>query len=568
VLLAALVDEAPEGTAVTQREASLVRDTDRSDLVSPDLRAAEVAIDAHHHANPLVRRPFAVAAWHFLAFCEELVVREIVRSDRDGGELTPHDYAAFADTLITHAKWPLRWLDRACRQGGSIPRSFDDGAYDAAWKLSDLGMNYLAFESAFTSATLGLITLSIEGHRITASSEMKADTRYEAYDRLTQPKSAPRSPDAREFLEGVSASVRVKGGWFYYDLDSRTIARGLELFRSTVEARFSLPGGWQLPGFSLAAIRAASSVLFLLAFVHFHARVVAARRGCLGLGYSRALLVFTRTELLRTLQEHAGISRDTAAAITETLTYGLRGQVNPDPALQPLIRLAPATYAIAPNLLVNNALERNLSVLLNRLPEERVAYTRLSQEREKISRDRLIAAIVSSDLRYWSGHVPRWRGLSEIDLAIISDDEKYCLILELKSFVAPAESREMRDRSEEIRRGIEQIRGRRGMVAQLGEPLREVLRIDESYQICWAVASETSIGAAYVQVPDVAVVQTGHLLKKLAKVRRLADCCSWLDVGAHLPREGVHYRVVDTVASVGDWTLDWYGIKGLVDNYV
>ncbi len=82
------------------------------DLVPEDLRKAEKEIDFHYVANPLAHQPWARAGWYFLAFCEEIVLYEVIRQD----QRTSHGYAAIADNLIVHAKWPLRWLSQACRQ--------------------------------------------------------------------------------------------------------------------------------------------------------------------------------------------------------------------------------------------------------------------------------------------------------------------------------------------------------------------------------------------------------------------------------------------------------------------
>jgi hypothetical protein len=138
----------------------------------------------------------------------------------------------------------------------------------------------------------------------------------------------------------------------------------------------------------------------------------------------------------------------------------------------------------------------------------------------------------------------------------------------LKSFIAPAEAREIMDRSEEIRRGIEQVRDRVKMAQALPEPLRLILGVDDGYTFTWAVASETSIGAVYVQAPDVPVVNTRHLRARLRRDPSLAACCRWLENRDYLPTEGVHYEAVEVAPRVGRWTLDWYGIRALVEDYL
>jgi hypothetical protein len=537
-------------------------------VVSLELRAAEREIDGYYLRNRLARQPFAKAGWRFLAACEEQVIREIVRADR-GVPRDDQDHAALSDSVVVNTKWPMRWLLTTCRPGGEIPRAYSEDGYQAATDLYDLGLQYSSFESAFTFASLGVLTLTVEGHCIQASDALRRDTRYDAYDRLRQ----PRSRDARiegvdVLIEALTRSVRFDREWFYYDTSPQLIEKAKEILSPLLEPRFELPDDWTFSQFSLQEFRAAARVIFVLAYLHFHARMIAAARGCVGLGYARALYVVTHTELLTVLKAHAGLSRETAAAIVETLTFGRRGQRAPDPALQPLILLTPGHRAIAPSLVLNSSLERNFAVLLNRLPEERSAYARRSHDRETISRDRAIRAIEGLGFRCWHGDLPQWGTSSEIDLVIISDAERRCLALEMKAFIGPADPREVHERSLEIQRGIEQIRERRAKANDLPAPFRAALRIDGTYRVTWAVASETSVGTAYTQDPHVPVVQTRHIVDKLRKDSQLGVVCDWLGASGHLPVEGVHYETVDLTVSIDKWSLAWYGIKALVDEYI
>lgn len=540
--------------------------TSNGDHVSSDLRAVESEVDAFYLTNPLVSRPFAEAAWYFLAFCEEIVVREIVRADSTGTAGTPYDYAMVADNLILHTKWPLRWLRNNCIEGGAVPSRCDGDMYEAAWRLSDLSHQYQSFESAFTYATLGLLQLTLQGHRIVPSGDLRGDSRYEAYDRLVGPGEKPRIGDeAKPFLDRIANSVRIEGDKFAYALNPGLVKAGLETLGPLMDTRFELPSDWRLTRYALGDFVSVARVLFVLAFVHFHARMTAARRGCIGLGFARSVMVFERPELLRRLRRYTGLEEPVLVSIVEDLTYGARRIRNPDPALQPLIPLTQSLFGVGPNLILNSSLERNFAVLLNRLPDEKEAYSKLSQEREKLLQQRIKEELQDLGVRFWHGEMTRWGGAPDIDLAIISDAQKRCLILELKSFLGPAEIREVRDRSKEIGRGIEQVRELRRYASSYPDHLSNALGIDQSYRFSWGVASETSVGAVYVQATDVPVVRTRHLLAKLRRDKNLSACCDWLEAREYLPVEGTHYKVVDIEASIADYTLEWYGIRLLVE---
>src|SRR6266496_6273848 len=97
--------------ALSQRtqEALGMKRRPQEDLVPQELRAVECEVDAYHLASPLIQQPFARAGWYFLAFCEELFLKEIVQQRVN----TAHESTALVDNIIVHAKWPLRWLRQA-----------------------------------------------------------------------------------------------------------------------------------------------------------------------------------------------------------------------------------------------------------------------------------------------------------------------------------------------------------------------------------------------------------------------------------------------------------------------
>jgi hypothetical protein len=463
----------------------------------------------------------------------------------------------------------MRWLLSKCRAGDKIPQEFDDDAYVAAHELSDVGQEYSHFEAAFTYASLDVMTLTLEDRSIRASDEFRRDTRYDAYDRLRQSRMPDTPLDSVDTIIGALApTVRFKDEWFFYDTGPQLIAMALEALSPLIESRFGLPDEWVFGRFSLNDFRAVARVLWTLAYLHFNARIIAARQGCIGMGYARALYVTTRRELVGTLRQHTGLTREAVESIVDTLTLGRHDQRNPDPALQPLIPLSSRHLAIVPNLVLNSALERNLAVLLNRLPEERVLYATLSKDRQALSAQRLTRMLDDLGYRYWSGEISEWGEAAEIDLAIVSDTERRCLALEMKAFIGPADPREVHERSIEIERGIEQATRRRTKTREMPQPLQRALSIDDTYEITWAVASETSIGAPYVQSDHIPVVQTRHIVEKLGVERQLAPVCEWLNRSGHLPIEGKHYETVDIIARVGDWSLPWYGLRLLVSDYM
>lgn len=534
--------------------------TPTSDSVSQAARQVEVLIDDAFLTNPLVALPFTAAAWRFLAFCEELFVRESLNppSSRYGVQ-------AQADLVINHAKWPLRWLRQHCASGGAIPTTYDKNTYRAAWDLSTLGAKYISFESAYTYATIGVIGLDLVGSRLIPDPPLTDDAQFDAYDRLVDVSDQGQVASdvhrrMQELNDRIMGTVRTSGERFRYTLSPRLVGMAIEATAIPLGPGPPLPSNWRFSQYSVGDFRRFAQTLRALCILHFSARLAACGKGVLGFGYADSLIVMGADELKGRLRRYTGLEGETVQALIRDLTYGERGLQHPDIALQPLVRILPNTYAVAPSIVIGNSMERNWAVLMNRIPEERKIYNALSGEREELTRRRILGQFASLRLRHWHGDVSGWEEDGEIDLALMENSTKCCVVLELKSFVAPAEAREIWERSQEIARGTEQIKRRRAKLQIAPEGLYEALAIDESWTVTWAVASESSVGGVFAQDAEVPVVRVGHLVRKIVRDGGLRGVGRWLTKRRYLPKQGVDYEVVAVEPEIGGWAVEWYGI--------
>ncbi|MCG8653778.1 MAG: hypothetical protein MI861_28325 [Pirellulales bacterium] len=233
--------------------------------------------------------------------------------------------------------------------------------------------------------------------------------------------------------------------------------------------------------------------------------------------------------------------------------------------MQPLLPLSNTKLAISPAIWLSLDVERNFCVLANRVPSARDAYSGMSQDRSKLLESMLRDELSSSSFRFWSGNIPGRPDLPDVDLVLIDSASKTSLVLELKSFIQPAEPREIIDRSSEIAKGVSQIRELREYAASHDREFHQLLNIDAEYRINFTVASQNSIGAGSVQDVSTPVIRASHLIDSL-RVRGIASTCDWLESRAYLPIEGKHFDTVPTEHEVAGKTLTWYGIRPLVES--
>jgi hypothetical protein len=532
---------------------------DTPDPVSPELRAVESEIDGAFRESPLVSRPFAESCWYYLAVVEDTVT-QTVKQGYVRGDL---DERALADHVVVHSKIPVGWLKQVCPSGGQAPATVDWHMCASAQRLQQLGEEYFSFETAFTWATLGHATLAIDGATIRVSGPLVDDAQFDAYDRLAD-RPAVDTASERQDLTVLSRwldRVQVKGSRFEYRLSRRDAREIMRAVAPAIDQRFALPPGWTFDGFTLGEFAEIAKALWTVCYCHHAARISAIARGAAESALLSAVLLTNSRALRRRLVDLTNVSESAVDAVVDCLTYGAVGQKTPDPALQPIIALG-SHVAVSPSIVASSSLERNMSVLLNRMPASKARYGELSKDRETLLRREMENSLAECGLRTWAGSIPSWGGVGELDVVVIDDAAKCVLLLELKSFVGPAEPREIRDRSEEIAKGVRQVKARREMSERRRAALEGALAIDSEFRLCFAVASKTSIGSAVVQDVSVPVVNAAHLLRKIRQ-SGLMQTADWLDSRAYLPVEGTHYLRRSIAARVGAWTLEWYGIEVL-----
>ena len=105
---------------------------------------------------------------------------------------------------------------------------------------------------------------------------------------------------------------------------------------------------------------------------------------------------------------YSGLDSAVVQGLLGLLTYGSNEVQMPDPALQCLVRLHGATFAIQPHLVLGLALERNPATLLNRIPTYRSQYSALVKEKEGVMRTDVITEMDTDRFRYYSGRPLAW----------------------------------------------------------------------------------------------------------------------------------------------------------------
>ncbi len=539
------------------------------DRLSAELRAAEREIDGAYRSNGLTRLSFAPAAWNLLGIIEDQLFLPLISEDET---LTRFRLEALIDHFMFIIRLPIYWLKISCAPGGQVPENYSVENYEASSDFLRLASEYNTFYKLFTYASRGLIDLRIESDNLIPIGNIANDSQYEAYNRLVKPVNVGYTDDVlfaqqEEIRSRILPTLKPEGERFSFEINPSLVAFTIDALEPILKQKFVLPGEWKFFDYSISDFRKVFAATTALAFLQYSARFLAVQLGCPDRGFAGSLMIARKYELLSRLIRYTGLKREIVKSILYDLTLG-SNDIPPhqaDPTQQPFIPLNENSYAIMPQLWINNAAERNFVALLNRVPTKKRQYLSLVGLKEDIMRQRLEKGIAERQWRTWSGTVRASRELPDIDLAVIDDDEKTCLLLELKWFIDPAEPRELVEKSEEVSKGISQLlKLKRAFVAG-SEGIFSSLNINSDYTLALAVVSENWIGLGSVQHAEVPVIREYHLLKKIAITESLQATIDWLQGRKYLPVQRVHYEMVWTPSSVGNWKTKWYGIKPLIE---
>lgn len=530
--------------------------------ISSELRKIENEVDNYYKENLLLRLDFASAAWQLLAVNEDLSFMTMLKI----ASPSLHNIRNLAENSIWPLKVSLFWLFSSYSGLGEINNKYITQNYKAAMDLLELGEAYLGFEAAFTYASRGEIDIKLDKFTILPEYDFSKDSEYEAYNHLlTSPAEIPNIQPEKldDLLKPIEKNIRIKSERFSYKLDPKLVAKMMDFLTPVYDEEFLLPDNWQFPKYSLKDFKAVFKSIAAIAFIQSYARSYAARHGCGGMGFSDSILLINWDELNSRVSRYSGVKKEIVFQILNDLTYGNSGITSPDPAIQPLIKLDSQKYAIAPSIWQSLAPERNFAVLLNKLDHERKSYSLLVEGKEEILRQRIKSSLSSIDLRFVHGFLSD-KSLPDIDLAIISDNEKACILIELKWFISPAEIREKSQRSEELTKGVSQALKLHDLLLNNSQHIMNKLKTDSSYQYINIVGSANWIGLNDVQNPNIPIINVNHLTEKIKHSNDLHEVIKWLTERRYLPRNGTHYQIIDLMHQISSWSVKWYGIQALI----
>lgn len=299
--------------------------------------------------------------------------------------------------------WALRWIWSECPQGGQGNLAVDWRAFEDAGNLLKYGVHYYHLQRVFV--------LYSRNHFAAAYDPRERVTTFSFVSRDAQLRDAVRqlfendrdanhrlSPELWTFIVANTPVIRTILPHYLEKIDSLNVRYESSpditaifqrwAFLQCRQMRFELPDEWNLGAYTLAHFRLFWRTLLCACLIHWYVhllcdRSVGTRRGAIG----SALIHVDRSELPK-LGGIAGIPEAACSDLIADLTYN-PAEFYWDPIWQPLIPLGDGSYIISPALVLTSSPERNLIVLLNRIPSKRRLYSTVSTSKEGQQLDEL-----------------------------------------------------------------------------------------------------------------------------------------------------------------------------------
>jgi hypothetical protein len=354
-----------------------------------------------------------------------------------------------------------------------------------------------------------------------------------------------RNPSAvPEIVNRIASSVRRNHELLTYEYQAEfaeQIAQHVPAQPHLLPAQWTFAWGGESETTLMTNALALRCIYHVLA-VHFGA----GENGLRGGGLSNILLVLSHGQLIDDLRLMTSLSESKIRAFCNFLTWGFR-TATPDPALQPLIPLGPATFAVPCLHLLSSDQERNLLSLLARTdPGDFNAQSGLF-EGDMVTA--LLAcsppgdSVLRANIKAVVGGVEE-----EIDLVILSEREGRMIICELRWMLSPGDPREVRNRKKVCLEKVAQLRRKVAHVSKQPHAVAAAISGREPVMKEWSVDGVVVIeGFAGTRSPDPRYPIIPARLFKVAlnQTLSLSAVAQWCAGLSWLPKEGDHFKVVE-----------------------
>ena len=402
-----------------------------------------------------------------------------------------------------------------CKPTNQIDRNCKEDMYEQAGKALEIAYSYSQIKDAIHLSKIGVYKMFDRDGKIYFVPS-KGSINYDAQAQIISFWSVEKEAISMEYPKpsaglfdlfsqyinnaGLSRLITIdKSNSFLYHIPADISAELTRMIQYILQKKWTLTDSIQLGEYSIGEAKAIWASLLKLSIFHNIACLIS---GLPGVGLEYLPAVIKKQNLINWLYLDSNVNKHKISEIITDLTFNNRVSTN-EIMFQPLLPLGGDILLIAPNIFIFSNPERNLMKLwaiaysgvygakiAAKGKEEEII---LASKLKKVNKNFLV---LNSKKIKKNGRI-----ITDIDLAVYDKSNPEVLLIQLKWFLKPDSSREVRSSDDKLNNGIDQLHKISDYIEYELDALERVFncRLPKLKSIYMCVISSSNTGSFWVK---------------------------------------------------------------------
>jgi len=310
-----------------------------------------------------------------------------------------------------------------------------------------------------------------------------------------------------------------------------------EYLKIQLSKQYTLNDSWSLGPYLISDFRSVWIQLCKLSLFRSFAFLESVKKyGDYDPGYNNILCRINKTELTQFISKYTKLNGSVISEILSDLTYDPNIRFI-DIIQEPLVEMNKNDICFSPSMILGSLIDRNLQVLLNKLPHRQKAYDVLKTFKEDLQIERIGSELTKREYQYRPKVILKedHRLISEIDLLIWDKNTEGILIAQLKWFYGADSVQEVFNHDAQYSEGIQKTKISIEYLKRNYSSLAAKLNLQtyKNPRIYGIIVSRTGTPSPYIDDPSFPVIEEedfiGLISKQSGNVDRL-----FYDINSHI----------------------------------
>jgi len=469
------------------------------------------------------------------AFLHSFRILEAMNNNVKLGIKSLDEYLLEEQSVYDTMKYLIYWIYTESPEGGRFTLT-EDLHIEKTYPAIELARNYSMIHDSVVAAQKGWMTLEIHKKQKLISFRYSDPAKgvlfalkffnhlIRANKRITELIKKDESYKIMlEALDQLSNSVRItKDNELKYNTNEFILRTMEESLRKSLEKGFILSDSWSIEAYSVRDFRLIWIQLAKLSQIHIFAFNMSLQKFKNNkLGYNNSIFRINKNVLIDYIKKYSGLSKEVIARVIKDLTYDPK-ILYIDIIQQPLIEISKNEIYFSPNLILGSLIDRNLQVLLTKLPYRQKEYDRLKNLKEEKMINDITVQLRINEFEYRPKIKLKEnnRVITDIDILIWDRSHKNFLIIELKWFYGADSTQEVYNHDIQFYEGITKTKNALEYLYNHFEKIESLIKIPSSKgskNIYGVIVSKMGTPSPFIKDPNFPVIKEEDFYEYIKK---------------------------------------------------